>query len=222
MVQANRQNGDRARQPPPRNSPSPVIGLTGPMCAGKNRVGEILEKRGFAVVDADKVAHQALVDVTDQVAAAFGDIAASLGTELKNPDGSINRRALGSLIFSDPALLARHESIIYPRINELLGTFIDEHRDRPVVINAPLLHKSPILDRCDFVIFVDAWPIIRLFRALRRDKMPLSQILARFSAQKNLFAQYLSQNVDTVRVQNKGSIRALEKRLIKLLSIRGY
>jgi dephospho-CoA kinase len=206
----------------PERSVRPVIGLTGPMCAGKNRVGEILERRGFAVVDADTVAHQALVDVADEVLSAFGDIAAKMGTELKNADGSINRRALGSVIFSDPALLARHESIIYPRINELLGSFIDEHQDRPVVINAPLLHKSPILGRCDFVIFVDAWPVIRLFRAIMRDRMPIWQIFARFSAQKNLFAQYLSRNVDTLRVQNKGSIRALEKRLVKLLSIRGY
>ena len=203
-------------------SRQPVIGLTGPMCAGKNRAGEILEHRGFAVVDADKVAHQALVDVAEEVLVAFEGIAAKMGTELKNADGSINRRALGSVIFSDPSYLARHESIIYPRINELLGAFIDEHRDRPVVINAPLLHKSPILDRCDFVIFVDACPLIRLFRAIRRDNMPITQIFARFSAQKNLFAQYLSRNVDTVRVQNKGSIRALEKRLVKLLSIRGY
>lgn len=199
-----------------------VIGLTGPMCAGKNMAADILEKRGFAVVDADKIAHKALEDVRSEVLAAFGSLAAGRGTALENPDGSINRRALGSLIFSDPELLARHESIIYPRINFLLDRFIDENRDRPVVINAPLLHKSPILGRCDFVIFVDANAIVRFFRAIRRDRMPISQIFARFSAQKHLFAQYLSKDVDILRVRNTGSIGALEKRLSKLLSQRGY
>jgi dephospho-CoA kinase len=200
----------------------PVIGLTGPMCAGKNRAAEILEKRGFAVTDADQVAHQALLDVQSEVIAAFTEIARKKGIELTQSDGTLNRRALGSIVFSDPLLLAQHEQIIYPRINLLLNRFIDDNQGKIVVINAPLLHKSPILTRCDFVIFIDAWLPIRFFRAIKRDKLHPMQIFARFSAQKNLFAQYLLKNVDIQRVRNKGSIRALEKGLTKLLSRRGY
>ncbi len=204
----------------------PVIGLTGPMCAGKNAAGAILARLGFAVVDADKIAHAALQDVQDRVVAAFETIARNRGISLVNADGSLDRRALGSVVFSDGELLARHEGIVYPRINELLGRFIDdrlaEGTARGVVVNAPLLHKSPILDRCDLVIFVDSPAIIRLFRARSRDRLSYRQILARFSAQKHLFAQYRAINVDIQRVQNRGSIRALEKRLVILLSRRGY
>jgi dephospho-CoA kinase len=204
----------------------PVIGLTGPMCAGKNAAGAILERLGFAVVDADKTAHEALRDVQDRVVAAFDPLARERGINLVTPDGALDRRALGSVVFSDPALLARHEGIVYPRINELLGRFIDEKlaegKSRGVVVNAPLLHKSPILDRCDLVIFVDSPVILRLFRARSRDGLPFSQILARFSAQKHLFAQYLEKDVDIQRVRNRGSIRALERRLAILLSSRGY
>ncbi len=192
------------------------------MCAGKNAAAAILVRRGYAVVDADETAHRALEDVKSDVLAAFEEVAASRGTELANSDGSINRRALGSILFGNPELLARHESIVYPRINELLDAFIDENPDRIVVINAPLLHKSPILDRCDFVIFIDAWWPIRLFRAKTRDKLPFRHIFARFSAQKNLFAQYISKDVDIQRVRNCGSTGALEKGLITLLSQRGY
>lgn len=200
----------------------PVIGLTGPMCAGKNRAAEILAARGFAVVDADTVAHQALRDVQGAVVAAFGEIAGERGLSLLDTAGKINRRALGSLLFTKPALLARHEELIYPRINDLLNQFIDEHPEQGVVINAPLLHRSPVLDRCSFVIFVDSWAPIRLLRAVRRDKLPIRQIFARFSAQKHLFAQYLLKDVDIQRVDNRGSIRALEKKLDTLLSRRGY
>jgi len=199
-----------------------VIGLTGPMCAGKNRAAEILEKRGFAVVDADRVAHQALIDVQDAVIAAFADTARRQGLTLLSADATVNRRALGSLLFSDPALLARHEAIIYPRINELLDAFIDAHRSQGVVINAPLLHKSPVLARCSFVIFIDAWAPVRFYRALERDKLPLKQIFARFSAQKHLFAQYCEKNVDIQKVYNRGSIRALERKLVTLLASREY
>ena len=192
------------------------------MCAGKNKAAEILEKRGFLVVDADKTAHQALEDMKGEVIAAFGDIARERGIKLLLDDGRVNRSGLAQILFSDPALLARHEAVVYPRINFLLGRFIDEHTDQTVVINAPLLHKSPILDRCDFVIFIDACGLIRFFRALKRDKMHPFQIFARFSAQKNLFAQYLLKDVDIQRVLNQGSIRVLEKGLTKLLSNRGY
>jgi dephospho-CoA kinase len=218
------------------------------MSSGKNVAGAILERLGFAVVDSDQTAHQALIDVQDAVLAAFSGIARDRGLTLLKPDGNIDRRALGALIFQDPALLAQHEAIIYPRINELLSAFIDDNvpaakrtkstvadnqtvisplREgkpplRGIVINAPLLHKSPVLDRCDFVIFVDSPLLQRLIRARKRDKLPFRQILARFSAQKHLFAQYRAKNVDIQRVQNRGSIRALEKRLVILLSRRGY
>jgi len=200
----------------------PVIGLTGPMCAGKNRASDILKKRGFAVVDADIIAHQALDDRKNKILAAFSSFADKKKVQLCRGDGALDRRALGSLLFSEPVLLAQHETIIYPRINELLLQFINEHPLQVVVINAPLLHKSPVLEKCAFVIYIDAWPWLRFFRALKRDKMPFFQILNRFSAQKNLFAQYILKNVDIQRVPNRGSIRNLEKRLDTLLSHRGY
>jgi len=199
-----------------------VIGLTGPMCAGKNKAAEILEKRGFLVVDADKTAHQALEDMRTEVIATFGKIAREREIDLVLSDGRLNRTGLARILFSDPALLALHEAIVYPRINFLLGRFIDEHPGQTLVINAPLLHKSPILFRCDFIIFIDAWTPVRFFRALKRDKMHPFQIFARFSAQKNLFAQYREKDVDIQRVLNTGSSRALEQGLAKLLSNRGY
>jgi dephospho-CoA kinase len=215
----------------------PVIGLTGPMCSGKNAAGAILKRLGFAVVDADETAHEALRDMQAEVVEAFSGLAREREVALIAADGSLDRRALGRILFANPELLARHESIIYPRINLLLNTFIDAEIEkaakreaadggaqplRGVVINAPLLHKSPILDRCDFVIFIDSWLPIRIIRARMRDKLPFRQIFARFSAQKHLFAQYLLKDVDIQRVQNRGSIRALEKRLVILLSRRGY
>lgn len=200
----------------------PVIGLTGPMCAGKNQAQTILARYGFAVLDTDEIAHEALTFVHNEVIAEFSNIAREKGIQLTGPEGSIDRRALGSLVFSNPNLLARHEEIIYPKINELITLFIEKNHDTGVVINAPLLYKSPVLDRCSFVIFISAPVILRLIRAIRRDSLPIMQILRRFSAQKHLFAQYIEKNVDIIKVDNRGSIRAFEKKLAKLLSYKGY
>lgn len=203
-----------------------IIGLTGPMCAGKNRVGELLAIRGYIVLDTDPVAHQALHAVKDAVLLAFTSEAVKQGLCLTNNDGSINRRALGTLLFSDPQLLSRHEGIIYPKIDELINEFIREQATKDscpgIVINAPLLHKSAVLSRCQLVIFVHANLFLRIFRSRRRDKLPFIQIFRRFYAQRNLFSQYFSKGVDILKVNNHGSIRALQKKLDRLLSQRGY
>jgi len=196
------------------------------MCAGKNRVGELLSTRGYIVLDTDPVAHQALHAVKDAVLLAFTGEAVKQGLCLTNNDGSINRRALGTLLFSDPQLLSRHEGIIYPKIDELINEFIQEQTAKDscpgIVINAPLLHKSAVLSRCQLVIFVHANLFLRIFRSRRRDKLPFIQIFRRFYAQRNLFSQYFSKGVDILKVNNHGSIRALQKKLDRLLSQRGY
>lgn len=192
------------------------------MCSGKNQAQKILSRYGFAVLDTDETAHQALEYVQDRVIKEFSSEATAKGKPLTNPDGSINRRALGELVFSDPALLARHEAIIYPKINELIALYIEENNSSGVVINAPLLHKAAVFHSCTFVIFVSAPLIFRFIRALRRDSLPILQIFRRFFVQKHLFAQYIGKNVDIVRVDNRGSIRAFERKLANLLSHRGY
>lgn len=200
----------------------PVIGLTGPMCAGKNQAGFFFEKKGFYVVDADQTARTALLLIQEQVLSTFSADAKKNNIDICNPDGSINRKALGELLFKDKKLLSLHEKLIYPKINHLLEQEILTHPNTVVVINAALLHKTPILDRCDCVFFIDAPYLLRFIRAKKRDSLSIFQIYARFSSQKNLFAQYIFKKVDILRVQNGRNVQALEKRLELLLLQRGY
>ncbi|ULQ59367.1 dephospho-CoA kinase [Brucepastera parasyntrophica] len=123
----------------------PAIGLAGPMCAGKNRAAEILEKHGFTVADADIIAHEALDNVQEKIIAAFSDKAGHQGIRLVNENGKIDRRELGKIVFSDPGLLALHESIIYPEINNLLYKFIQDNSGKKIVINAPFYINPPYL-----------------------------------------------------------------------------
>ncbi len=198
-----------------------VIGLTGPMCSGKNAAAAILAQRGFAVADADQIAHQALEALTPSILREFTQEALLRGLSLQKPDGTLNRRALGELVFPDPELLARHEALVYPEIDRRITQFISDHSSENIVLNAPTLHKSATLARCEFVLYIDAGYLIRFFRALRRDKLPARQIIARFRAQKSFFAQYILKNVDILKVKNSGSIRALEKKLARLLAQKG-
>lgn len=198
-----------------------VIGLTGKMCSGKNVASEILEKHGFAVIDADKAAHKALEECRERVLEAFSLEAEKQGLEIENPDGSINRKELGKLLFSKKELLDVHESILYPRINGILKEFIRKNKGKNVVINAPLLFKSDAADLCDFIIIIHAPAIQRFFRASKRDKLGITQILRRFSSQKTLFAQKPAGNTDIVKVDNCGGKKSLEQKLLSVLAGKG-
>ena len=198
-----------------------VIGLTGKMCAGKNVAADILAKKGFAIIDADVTAHQALEERRDEVLAAFEAPARERGISIKAPDGSINRRELGRLLFADKELLARQEAILFPKINEIIINFAEEHKDTHTVINAPLLFKSEAAALCDFIIIITAPAIIRLFRARMRDGLSFRHILQRFSSQKGLFSQKKLKNADIVRVMNIAGRESLAGRLDGALRAKG-
>lgn len=190
-----------------------LIGLSGPMAAGKNLAGEILEKMGCAVIDADITAHIALENTKQQVLATFGAEAAQQNIKLLNADGTINRKALAQIVFASQEALEKQEAIIHPEVSRLLELFIAEHPDKTCVINATVLNKVPLAAKCNFIIYVDAPFIIRLIRAKKRDKHSIFHLLKRFSSQKELYAQYQKLNVDIYRVRNTGSSKKLQKKL---------
>lgn len=196
-----------------------VLCVTGPMAAGKNAVSSLLEEKGFLCIDADVCVHDIVDKQKDKILSRFGDIAAERGIEICNPDGKINRRALGSIVFSDPELLKAQEAIIHPAVEAELNAFIDGNPDKNIVLNATVLYKTRVLERCDAVIFVTAPLIKRFFRAKSRDSMPTKQILRRFYSQREIFAKYKKIKTDIYRVRNSGSIDNLRKKLDSVLRL---
>ena len=168
---------------------STTLAVTGPMASGKNYICTQLEQEGYTSIDADILVHDAIELVKDKILEKFVPYAEQQNLKLTNPDGTINRRALGSLLFSFPELLQIQESIVYPIIIQQIQDFINQHEKS--IINATVLYKTPeLLQLCDKVIYVTAPFFKRLARARSRDKLSLSQILKRFHAQKNLLKEY--------------------------------
>lgn len=197
-----------------------ILCVTGPMAAGKNAASSILEKKGFACVDADLLVHQAVENAKEEILASFGSLADEKGLPLLRENGHINRRNLGALIFQSPELIKKQEDIVYPILNGLFEDFMEENKGRNLVINATVLYKVPLIKKVDSVLFIDAPMLQRLFRAKRRDGMSLKLILQRFKAQRNLFAKYKKSVADTVRVGNTGSMKKLEWKIDKFLTER--
>lgn len=181
--------------------------VTGPMAAGKNFVcaNMVREDARLAAIDLDKTAHAVIERVSDQIFSAFEEEARSRGIRLRNQDGSLNRRAMGRLVFSEPELLARHEAIVYPKVVECALQFVRENEahGKSTLINAAVLYKTPeLLDLCDRIYFVTAPFVTRLVRARRRDGLPLAQILSRFWSQRRLLSAYKKTGKEIVIVRN--------------------
>jgi len=182
-----------------------LIGLTGSYCAGKNHVAAILESRGLPVLDVDKLGHACLENQRDAVFARFGD-------DVKAPDGSVNRKALGAKVFGDKAEMAALEAIVHPEANRMTLEWVEGQARGQIpgqnggicAVNAALLHKSAVFGRLDCIILVRAPWIVRLVRARRRDGLPWADLLRRFESQRRFTAQYLAGNADIYRVENPG------------------
>ncbi len=102
-----------------------VICVAGPIAAGKNFVCSILEERGFFCLDADQEIHKIIDDKQAEILSRFSQIAASRGINLRAADGSLDRRALGKLLFKDSAFLAEQEKILYPEFVARVQALID-------------------------------------------------------------------------------------------------
>jgi dephospho-CoA kinase len=181
-----------------------IIGLTGTYCAGKNHIAALLKARGFPVLDVDKLGYQALENEKETVFSQFG-------LDLKTADGCVDRRLLGQRVFGQPEKLTALENIIHPAANRLTDEWISAQNSH-CVINAALLHRSPVFGRLDRLILVTAPLLTRFFRAKKRDRLSWGELLKRFASQRDFTPQYLSINAEIYKVKNPGfsSSRKLE------------
>ena len=118
-----------------------AIGLTGGIGTGKSEVSRILQGLGATVINADRVGHEAYkpdFPAWREVVAAFGD-------GIVQPTGEIDRKRLGAIVFADKEAMAKLNSIMHPRIAEIIQTKMDELRQegtQAVVVEAALLVEA--------------------------------------------------------------------------------
>ena len=147
-----------------------VIGLTGSVASGKSTVAGWMSEKGIAVHDADIAVHS-LLAVNGQ---AVTDIKAKFGSDMVAPDGSIDRKKLGSHVFATPADRKILESILHPLVRQHRDQFLQDQRAlgrQIVVLDVPLLFETGGDTSCDYVIVVYAAEDTIRQRALSRSGM---------------------------------------------------
>lgn len=180
------------------------VGLTGGIGAGKSEVSRLLAGYGAVVVDADRIAREVVEPGTPGLAAvvrAFGD-------SVLTADGSLDRPALGAVVFADQERLRTLNAIVHP----LVGARSAELEraagpDAIVVHDVPLLAENGLAPLYDLVVVVDAAPATQLARLTALRGMTEDEARARMAAQATR-EQRLA--VATLVIDNDGPLEALE------------
>lgn len=179
-----------------------LVGLTGGIASGKSLVTRVLRDRGAHIIDADRIVHDLLSNGQD----VHRHVAEHFGGDILAPDGTVDRRKLGEIVFSDPAQRAWLNQCIHPRVFEAYQQQVRHLADRDpagiVVLDAALLIETGYHRRMDSIIVVYATEQDQLRRLMARDGFTEEQALARIRSQmpleeKKKLADFVINNTGT-------------------------
>lgn len=159
--------------------PRVVIGLTGNIASGKSSVARMLADLGAETIDADAIAHELLAAGTPEAAM----IAQRFGPEVMRPDGSVDRAALGRIVFSDPQALADLERIVHPGVRRRVYELLERSTAEVVVLEAIKLLEGPLVERVDTVWVVTAPREVRIARLVQERGLSPEEAARRVDAQ---------------------------------------
>ena len=189
-----------------------ILGLTGSIGCGKSSVSNILKDNNIDIIDADLISRNILNDknLLNLVFERFGD-------SVKNVDGSLNRKALGNIVFNDDNKLIELNSLTHPRIKETIINEIEIlklHNKEVIVIDAPLLIEGGYLEMVDKLLVITCNNEIQISRIQKRDNCTREEALGRINSQisqeeKVKYADYI--------LDNSGSIENLGRKVSEFL-----
>ena len=188
-----------------------LVGLTGGIGSGKSTVARLLEKRGAVVFDADLLAREAVEPGTPGHAAVIE----RFGADVLAPGGELDREALASIVFADPAARRDLEQIVHPEVRRLFAEGSEAYRDtdRVVVFSAPLLIETGMHTAFEVLVVVSATVATQIERLMRQRGMSEPSIRARIDAQAPLEDKAAAADI---LVDNEGSLEELEGQVEQL------
>ena len=190
-----------------------ILGLTGNIGCGKSSLSSIFIEENIDIVDADIIARQIYDDekLLKKVYDTFGD-------DIKNHDGSLNRKALGRIVFNDDEKLIQLNKLTHPVIRQNVSNQIDEYKNQNkkiVILDAALLVESDYLNFVDKLLVVTCNEDIQIERIKNRDNCSTEEALSRIKSQmsqenKAKYADYI--------IDNSGTIDELKKKAFIFLN----
>ena len=200
------------------------VGLTGSIGVGKSFVASVFEELGCHVVDADQTAREVVMPGTPGLKA----LTEAFGEDILNPDGTLDRKQLGALVFADETQRQRLNHILHPfiiaRQDEILNEWEKDDPHGIGIVDAALMIESGGYRRFDKLIVVHCRPEVQLERLMLRDKLSRDEAQRRIDSQmpqeeKQKFADYLIDTSDGFEPTKAQVLRVYEQ--LRATDLRG-
>lgn len=179
-----------------------IFGLTGMTGAGKTTVCNVFKACGFYIINCDKVARA----VTEKGKPCLKEIADNFGSEVILPDGNLNRRLTGNIVFNDKDKLLLLDSIIYPFITYDIIKEIENTDSKYILLDAPTLFESGIDYICEKIVSVVCSLDNSINRIMQRDNITKEAALSRLKSQHS--PDFYKDNSDFC-IENNGTAEEL-------------
>lgn len=193
--------------------PKPVIGLVGGIGAGKSSAALCFAMRGGWVIDADALGHEVL-----RRPAIIARLVARWGPSIQKPDGSLDRREIGRIVFANSSERKALEELVFPEIGERCREEIQrgfaDASTRFVVLDAAVMLEAGWNNVVDWIVYVDAPRELRLARLTSRSGWTAENLTAREAAQ---LAEDVKQSRSDAVIQNNADLDALQTQVDLLL-----
>lgn len=194
-----------------------IIGITGGIATGKSTVSSILIKKGYQLIDADKIARE----VVEVGKPAYTEIVKEFGEGILLEDRSLDRKALGKIVFSNEEARKKLNSITHPHIFESIKDKIEElsKNNSIIFVDIPLLFEeySSIIQHG--INFDEIWLVYvdkdtQIDRLMKRDNITKDEALRKVQSQMDI--EEKKKRTSRI-IDNSGDISTLEKQVDKLL-----
>lgn len=190
-----------------------IIGLTGSIASGKSTVANMLRELAYPIVDADVIARQ----VVEAGSPLLQEIAETFGREVLHEDGTLNREALGVIIFGNEEKRSRLNALMHPAIRKLMLSEKERYIEQgyqTVIMDIPLLFESKLEHYAEKILVVSVSPDIQKQRLMNRNQLSEAEAEARISSQ--LAMDIKEQRADAV-IKNNGTIEETKQQLLAIL-----
>lgn len=192
-----------------------IAGLTGGIASGKSTIARFFSEVGAQVVDADKIAREVVKPGTP----GYDAVVAFFGRTILLPDGDIDRKRLGEIIFNDPDKKASLDAIVHPlvfeRSAEMIAQIAAETPDAVVIMDVPLLIEANMGRDFEEMIVVYVPETIQLERLMNRDGIDEQAAMARIRSQMPIEEK---RRRATVVIDNSGTLFESRRRALAVFN----
>ncbi|AEN78356.1 dephospho-CoA kinase [Ligilactobacillus ruminis] len=190
---------------------SKILGLTGGIACGKSTISAYLKEFGLPVIDADECSRA----VVEKGSIGLEKLTEIFGNKILKNDGTLNRKALGQIVFSNSEQLSLLNSVMEPLIREEISRRLNQENNADlVVLDAPLLIEQHYDKICNFIMTIDVPKKIQLERLIERDKLSEDEAKSRIESQ--LSSRERNGFADVV-IDSSGTVEQTRKQVIKWL-----